>query len=413
MAPTRSSLPALLLLLVAATAFVSAAPEGEEALAARHERWMAKHGRLYTDAAEKLRRQEVFAANVRHIDAVNRAGKRTYMLGLNQFSDLTNEEFAEKHLGYRHQLRPEDSTPVNMSKAQVQPMPDSVDWRAKGAVTPVKNQGSCGSCWAFVAVAATEGLVKIATGNLISMSEQQVLDCTGGANTCTTGDVNAALNYITASGGLQVERNYAYTGQQGACRSSRVGPNSAASVGAPRFAILHGDEGALQELVASQPVAVGVETESDFQHYMSGVYTGSSSCGQNLNHAVTVVGYGTDAGGQEYWDVKNQWGTAWGEGGYMRLARGSGTNCGVATHAYYPTYNFSSRGGMYRDALQPPPVKTESEKGFLFLNTKTYTHINTFSWPIEVVEISAMVTNSAAIPVISGPPLFFTADDIV
>ncbi|KAM3206089.1 hypothetical protein ACQJBY_061645 [Aegilops geniculata] len=231
-----------------------------------------------------------------------------------------------------------------MSKAQFRSTPESVDWRAQGAVTPVKSQGDCGSCWAFVAVAATEGLVKIATGNLISMSEQQVLDCTGGANTCTTGDVNAALNYITASGGLQVERNYAYTGQQGACRSSRVGPNSAASVGAPRFAILHGDEGALQELVASQPVAVGVETESDFRHYMSGVYTGSSSCGQNLNHAVTVVGYGTDAGGQEYWDVKNQWGTEWGEGGYMRLVRGNGTNCGVATHAYYPTYNFSSRG---------------------------------------------------------------------
>jgi KDEL-tailed cysteine endopeptidase len=142
---------ALLLVLVAATAFVGAAAARGDALAARHERWMAKYGRAYTDAAEKLHRQEVFAANARHVDAVNRAGNRTYTLGLNQFSDLTDEEFAETHLGYRHQrggLRPEDNTPmaaVNMSKAQFQATPDSVDWRAQGAVTQVKYQGAnCG-----------------------------------------------------------------------------------------------------------------------------------------------------------------------------------------------------------------------------------------------------------------------------
>jgi KDEL-tailed cysteine endopeptidase len=152
MAPIHSSrrldgtLLALLFLLVAASAFVTAAAARGDALASRHERWMAKFGREYTDAAEKLRRQEVFAANARHIDSVNRAGNRTYTLGLNQFSDLTYEEFAEKHLGYRHQGG-RDSTPVaavNMSKAQFQTTPDSVDWRATGAVTQVKNQGSCG-----------------------------------------------------------------------------------------------------------------------------------------------------------------------------------------------------------------------------------------------------------------------------
>ena len=138
------------------------------------------------------------------------------------------------------------------------------------------------------------------------MSEQQVLDCTGGANSCNGGDINAALSYVASSGGLQPEESYAYTGQQGACRSSSASPNSAASIGAPRMVELHGDEGTLQELAARQPVAVPVEADRDFQHYMRGVYTGSSSCGQNLNHGVTVVGYGTDSGGQAYWMVKNQ-----------------------------------------------------------------------------------------------------------
>ncbi|XP_044969245.1 ervatamin-C-like [Hordeum vulgare subsp. vulgare] len=342
----------LLVLVLALACVVSAAAARGEALAARHrhERWMAKYGRVYADAAEKLRRQEVFAANARHIDAVNRAGNRTYTLGLNHFSDLTNEEFAEKHLGYRHQpgpggLRPEDSSPaaaVNVTDAQLQSTPDSVDWRARGAVTPVKHQGHCGSCWAFAAVAATEGLVQIATGNLISMSEQQVLDCTGGTSSCKSGYVNAALTYITASGGLQTEAAYAYSAEQGACRSGGASPNSAAAVGVHRSAMLNGDEGALQVLVAGQPVAVAVEAEPDFHHYKSGVYVGSPSCGQKLHHAVTVVGYGADGGGQGYWVVKNQWGAGWGEGGYMRLTRGNGgNNCGMATHAYYPTMDTS------------------------------------------------------------------------
>lgn len=358
MAPIPSSrclfgaLLVVLVLVAAAAARGEARPRrgalGPSVAAARHERWMAKFGRAYTDADEKARRQEVFAANARLVDAVNRVGNRTYTLGLNQFSDLTDDEFVETHLGYRHQLRPQEkSTPaaaVDVSKgaalkdAQLQSIPDSVDWRAQGAVTGIKNQGSCGSCWAFSAVAATEGLVKIATGNLISMSEQQVLDCTGGVSSCNGGDINAALRYVAASGGLQPEAAYAYIGQQGACRSGSATPNSAASVGAPRWARLYGDEGTLQGLAASQPVAVAVEaTDPDFRHYRSGVYTGSSSCGQNLNHAVTVVGYGADGGGQEYWVVKNQWGTWWGEGGYMRIVRGSGANCGIATYAYYPT----------------------------------------------------------------------------
>ncbi|XP_044972507.1 ervatamin-C-like [Hordeum vulgare subsp. vulgare] len=347
MAPIPSSrglCGALLVLVLVAAAVVIDAKVPSLSLAARHERWMAKFGRAYTDADEKLRRREVFAANVRHVDAANRARNLTYTLGLNQFSDLTDDEFLETHLGYRHQLRPAPLAAVNMSRAaalrsgKFQYIPDSVDWRAQGAVTEVKNQRLCGSCWAFAAVAATEGLVKIRTGNLISMSEQQVLDCTGGANTCSGGDIDAALRYVAASGGLQPEAAYAYSGQQGACRSGGVKPNSDASVGAPRWARLYGDEGALQELAVSQPVAVALEvSDPDFRHYRRGVYAGSSSCGQRLNHAVTVVGYGADGGGQEYWVLKNQWGTGWGEGGYMRVARGNGANCGIATYAYYPT----------------------------------------------------------------------------
>lgn len=141
------------LVLVAATVVVGAAAargEPRPRRAARHERWMARFGRAYTDADEKARRQEVFAANARHVDAVNRAGNRTYTLGLNQFSDLTDDEFLETHLGfYRHQLRPDQEKNVSKGSAalkdvQLQYVPDSVDWRAQGAVTEIKNQGSCG-----------------------------------------------------------------------------------------------------------------------------------------------------------------------------------------------------------------------------------------------------------------------------
>lgn len=315
---------------------------------------MARFGRAYKDADEKARRQEVFGANARHVDAVNRSGNRTYTLGLNHFSDLTDHEFLQQHLGYRHHqpgpgglLRPEDQ---DMSKATAladygQDVPDSVDWRAQGAVTEIKNQRSCGSCWAFAAVAATEGLVKIATGNLISMSEQQVLDCTGDRSSCDSGYISDALRYVVTSGGLQREAAYAYTGQKGACGSRRFArPNSAASVGGVHMATLNGDEGALQGLAARQPVAVIVEaSEPDFRHYSSGVYAGSASCGRELNHALTVVGYGTENGAGEYWLVKNQWGTWWGENGYMRVARrnGAGANCGIASVAFYPTMYYS------------------------------------------------------------------------
>ncbi|XP_040385526.1 ervatamin-C-like [Oryza brachyantha] len=334
-------------LLVATVAAAAARGEPRHArMAARHERWMARFGRAYADAAEKARRMEVFSANAERVDAANRAAGRAYTLGLNQFSDLTDDEFVRAHLGYGH-LADNGTAPAAAAAAASldgQDVPDSVDWRASGAVTEVKNQRSCGSCWAFAAVAATEGLVQLATGNLVSLSEQQVLDCTGGSNTCSGGDVSAALRYIASSGGLQTEAAYAYGGQQGACRAGggATAPNSAAAIGGARWRRMNGDEGVLQTLAAGQPVAVVVEaSEPDFRHYRSGVYAGSAACGRRLNHAVTVVGYGAAAadGSGEYWLVKNQWGTWWGESGYMRVARGAGAggNCGIATYAFYPT----------------------------------------------------------------------------
>ncbi|KQK08708.1 zingipain-2 [Brachypodium distachyon] len=342
--PSSRCLCAGLLVLVATAVFHAVAAQGEAGLtvAARHEQWMAKFGRVYTDANEKARRQAVFGANARYVDAVNRAGNRTYTLGLNEFSDLTDNEFAKTHLGYR-EFRPETA---NISKG-VDPgyglagnIPKSFDWRTKGAVTEVKSQGGCGCCWAFAAVAATEGLVKIAKGTLISMSEQQVLDCTTGNNTCKGGYMNDALSYVFASGGLQTEEDYEYNAEKGACRRD-VTPNPATSVGHAEYMPLDGNEFLLQKLVARQPVVVAVEAYgTDFKNYGGGVFTGSPSCGQNLDHFFTVVGYGfADGGKQMYWLVKNQWGTSWGESGYMRIARGSSArNCGMTNnYVYYAT----------------------------------------------------------------------------
>uniref|UniRef100_A0A182DW06 Ficin isoform A n=1 Tax=Ficus carica TaxID=3494 RepID=A0A182DW06_FICCA len=214
-------------------------------------------------------------------------------------------------------------------------LPETVDWRSKGAVNPIRNQGQCGSCWAFSAVAAVESINKIVTGQLLSLSEQQLLDCAQSYKNlgCQGGWVNKAFEYIIQNRGITSQSNYPYTGHKGQCRT---GLASIATIDSYQY-VPSNNENALKNAVANQPVSVAVEAAGRaFQLYKSGVFTGS--CGVAIDHAVVLIGYGK-YNGVDYWLLRNSWGTNWGEQGYMKLQRNvaqSAGKCGVARLCLYP-----------------------------------------------------------------------------
>merc|ERR1719169_300779 len=198
---------------------------------------------------------------------------------------------------------------------------DSVDWTTKGAVTPVKNQGQCGSCWSFSATGSLEGAWEIATGKLVSISEQQLVDCSKaeGNQGCQGGLMDDAFKYMEENA-MCTEESYSYTAKNVQCHASGC------TVGVPKGSVTgfkdvaHDDENALMEAVAQQPVSIAIEADkSVFQLYKSGVL--SSTCGTRLDHGVAIDGYGTE-NGKDYWLVRNSWGPQWGDQGYVKLLRG-------------------------------------------------------------------------------------------
>lgn len=212
--------------------------------------------------------------------------------------------------------------------------PASVDWVAKGAVGPVRNQGSCNSCWAFAAAAALEGASFVKTGKLVKLSPQQLLDCSG-AGTCSGGYTDQVFNYIARAGGMCADTDYAsYKNYASSCTrcSTASGTKTTGYKDVPQ------SQAGLEEALSKAPLLVQVNSVNQvWQFYKSGVVTGS--CPTASTHAVIAVGYGSD-NGRDYYTLKNQWGTTWGEGGYIRLGRGSqygaAGQCGVQLVARYP-----------------------------------------------------------------------------
>ncbi|PIA37395.1 hypothetical protein AQUCO_03000173v1, partial [Aquilegia coerulea] len=312
----------------------------EASMIERHEQWMVQYGRVYNDAAEKETRLEIFKENVKRIEALNRAGNRTYTLSVNAFADQTNDEFKAARNGYKGLCSPANPTDASSFRYEnVTAVPSSMDWRKKGAVTPVKDQGQCGSCWAFSAVAAMEGVTQLKSGKLISLSEQELVDCdTKGVDQgCQGGEMDDAFDFIQHNKGLATETTYPYKGVDSTCNTKEAASHAAQISG--HEDVPANSEIALLKAVASQPIAVAIDAGGlDFQFYSSGVFTGQ--CGTDLDHGVAAVGYGVSDDGMKYWLVKNSWGVGWGESGYIRMERdisAKGGLCGIAMDASYPT----------------------------------------------------------------------------
>jgi len=252
---------------------------------------------------------------------------------MNQYGDMTPTEFVETMNGFKMEGKKAGLTfmpPLNME------IPKSMDWRTKGYVTPVKDQGQCGSCWAFSATGSLEGQTYRKTAKLLSLSEQNLIDCSGdqGNEGCNGGLMDAAFTYVKLKG-IEVEKDYPYKAEDGTC-AYKASKKAAQDSGF--YDIPAGNETALTAAIATVgPISVAIDASQDsFQLYASGVYNEPECSNSQLDHGVLAVGYGTDASGVDYYIVKNSWSHTWGQGGYILMSRNADNQCGIATMASYP-----------------------------------------------------------------------------
>jgi C1A family cysteine protease len=317
--------------------------------------WKAKFSRAY-EGAEHSERFEVFKKNLEFIHAHNamfHAGKETFHMALNAFADMTQEQWSKTVLGYKPELQPSRLQGAGLGYGKkcthrdVTTVPDSIDWRTKHAVTPVKNQGQCGSCWSFSTTGAVEGAWAVSGHPLASLSEEELVQCdTKKDQGCGGGLMDNAYAWIIANGGITSEETYPYisgNGTTGKCNQVHLRSKIATI---SDWCDLEVDEDDLEKALVQQPVSVAIEADQQsFQFYSGGVLP-ASKCGTKLDHGVLAVGYGTDAKtGKKYWLVKNSWGGSWGDSGYIKLEREPKPTrmhkhphsaCGITKAASYP-----------------------------------------------------------------------------
>ncbi|KAJ8921568.1 hypothetical protein NQ315_010473 [Exocentrus adspersus] len=288
-------------------------------------------GRDYRNLREEQLRFSVFQNNLRNIEEHNEKynnGEASYYLAVTPFTDMTTEEF-QNMLNFSAAAKPV-LEPIAVHTASVEASPSSINWVSKKVVTGVKNQGQCGSCWSFSATGAVEGAYAKKTGKLVSLSEQNLMDCDTADAACSGGSMINAFNYI-AKHGIESEANYPYQAKQTSCKFS----SSKVAAKISGYKRVSASEAALLDAVGKiGPIAVGINADK-IQNYGGGVFDNTACSSGQVNHGVLAVGYGK-ADGKDYWLVKNSWGASWGEKGYIRIVRNKNNQCHIASDASYP-----------------------------------------------------------------------------
>ncbi|KAJ3674681.1 hypothetical protein LUZ60_005297 [Juncus effusus] len=320
------------------------------------ESWCSKYNKTYASEEEKLARFRVFEQNAAFVEAHNSAADKGYSVELNGFADLTANEFRSARLGLAAQsiAQPSGRTVFNGFGAEFK-IPDSLDWRDQGAVTKVKDQGSCGACWSFSATGAIEGINKIVTGSLVSVSEQELIDCDRSYNMgCNGGLMDYAYKWVIKNDGIDSESDYPYKAKDGSCNNNKV-KNRVVTIDGYTD-ILPNREDLLLQAVATQPISVGIcGSASGFQLYSKGIFTGP--CSTSLDHAVLIVGYGS-SDDQDYWIVKNSWGSSWGMDGYILMQRNANNSNGLCGINMMPSYPIKT-------GPNPPPGPGPTKCGII------------------------------------------------
>ncbi|KAM4690738.1 cathepsin K-like [Rhinophrynus dorsalis] len=307
----------------------------DDTLDSEWEQWKKTHRKQYNGMLDELGRRQIWEKNLKLIASHNQEfaqGIHSYDLAMNHLGDMTSEEVVQKMTGLK--VPPHHQHNNTYIPEWTKRIPEYIDYRKKGYVTPVQNQGYCGSCWAFSSVGALEGQLMKKTGNLIALSPQNLVDCDTDNYGCGGGYMTNAFGYVRDNGGIDSDAAYPYIGQDEGCLYN---PTEKAASCRGYKEIPVGSEKALKRAVAHVgPVSVSIDASlPSFHFYSKGVYYDPSCNPEGINHAVLAVGYGNEKG-IKHWIIKNSWGDQWGKKGYVLLARDKKNACGIANLASFP-----------------------------------------------------------------------------